>query len=50
MVHLYYDFALQGKRFRVVKNGVLGVGVIMVYVYYEFALQCRKFRVFKREY
>jgi hypothetical protein len=32
MVHLYYDFALQGKRFRVVYKGVLGLWLIKVCV------------------
>jgi hypothetical protein len=43
-VHLYYDVALQGKRFRVVYRGVLGLGLIMGHLYYDFALQRRRFR------
>jgi hypothetical protein len=36
MVHVYSEFALQGMRFRVVKKGILGSGLIMVHVYYDF--------------
>jgi hypothetical protein len=35
MVHLYSDFASQGRRFRVFWKGVLGLGLKMVYVYYD---------------
>jgi hypothetical protein len=42
MVHLYYDFALQGRRCRAV--GVLGLRLIMVHLYDDFALQRRRFR------
>jgi uncharacterized membrane protein len=45
MVHVYYDFALQGRRLRVVKQRVLGLGLIMLCGYYEFALQGMKFKV-----
>jgi hypothetical protein len=45
MVYLYYEFALQGRRFRVVKKGIFGLGLIMVYDYYIFASQGRMFRV-----
>jgi hypothetical protein len=49
MVFLYYcDFALQHRGLRVVKQGVLGLGLIIVYVYYELVLQRRRFRVVER--
>jgi hypothetical protein len=45
MVHLYHDYILQGKRFKVVYRGVLVLGLIMMHVYYDFALPSRRFRV-----
>jgi hypothetical protein len=48
MVYLYYEFALQGRMFRVVYKGVLGLGLIMVYLYYECAWQGRRFRVVQK--
>jgi hypothetical protein len=42
MVHLYYDFASQGRRLSVVQEGVLGLGLKMVHLYYDFG---RRFNV-----
>jgi hypothetical protein len=50
VVYVYYDFALQGRRFRVVYKGVLGLGLIIVHLYYDFALQSRGLGLFRREY
>jgi hypothetical protein len=33
MVHVYYDFPLQGRWCRVVPRGVLSLGLIMVHFY-----------------
>jgi hypothetical protein len=44
-VYLYYDCALQGRRFRVAYKGALGLGLATVYLYYGCALQGRRFRV-----
>jgi arginyl-tRNA--protein-N-Asp/Glu arginylyltransferase len=38
-VYVYYDFALQGRRFRAVYKGVLALGLVVVYVYYDCDLQ-----------
>jgi hypothetical protein len=45
MVYLYYEFALQGKRFKIIYKGVLGLGLIMMHVYYDFALPGMRFKV-----
>jgi hypothetical protein len=45
LVHLYYEFALQGRRFRVVHQGVLGLGLMLVHLYYHVVLQGGRFRV-----
>jgi hypothetical protein len=42
---VYYEFALQGRRFRVVYKGVLGLGWIMLYLYYDVALTGMRLRV-----
>jgi hypothetical protein len=42
---VYYDFASQCRRLTVVKQGVLGLGLIMVHVYYEIALQGNRLKV-----
>jgi hypothetical protein len=44
-VYVDYEFSLQGRRFRVVEKGVLGLGLIMVYWYYEFLLHGMGFGV-----
>jgi hypothetical protein len=44
-VYVFYDFALQGRRLRVVYKGVLGLGLIMVYLYFDVALHGRRLRV-----
>jgi hypothetical protein len=44
-VYLYYEFAFQSTRIRVVERGVLGLGLILVHLYYEFVFQSRKLRV-----
>jgi hypothetical protein len=44
-VHLYYDFALQVRRFRVVLKRVLGLGLIVMHFSYDFILQGMRFRV-----
>jgi hypothetical protein len=36
---------VQGRRFRVVYKGVLGLGLMLVHLYYDFALQGRRFMV-----
>jgi hypothetical protein len=45
MLYCYSEFALQGRMFRVVSQGVLGLGLIMVHSYYEFACQGRRLMV-----
>jgi hypothetical protein len=38
MVYCYSDFVLQGRRFRVVYKGVLGLGLLMAYLLLRFFL------------
>jgi hypothetical protein len=45
LVYFYYEFVLQGMRFRVLDKGVLGLGLIVVYLYFEFALPIERLRV-----
>jgi hypothetical protein len=45
VVHVYYDFALQGRRLSIVYERVLGLGLIVRHLYYDFALKGRRFRV-----
>jgi hypothetical protein len=47
-VYVYYDFALQGRRFRDIYTGVLGLGLITVHVYDDFELQGVRLRVVKK--
>jgi hypothetical protein len=46
MVHVHYEFVLQGRRFKAFYKGVLGLGLIVAHVYYEFALPTKRFRVY----
>jgi hypothetical protein len=45
MVYVYYEFALQGRRLRVVYTGVLGLGLLVAHLYYDFVWQGMRLRV-----
>jgi hypothetical protein len=45
MVHLYYEFSVQGKWFRVALKEVLGLGLTMVDCYHDFVSLIMTFKV-----